>query len=45
MQPWDWGVPSWARVCSGRPSLVGMLWKPIAAFVAPGEPHEVLHHA
>jgi hypothetical protein len=31
MQPCDCGVPSWASVCSGRPSLVGMLWKPIAA--------------
>ena len=31
MQPCDCGVPSCARVCSRWPSLVGMLWNPIAA--------------
>ena len=32
MHPWLCGVPSCFSVCSGRPFLVGMLWKPIAAF-------------
>ena len=31
MHPWDWGVPSCARVWRGSPSLVGMEWKPMAA--------------
>ena len=43
MQPWDCGVPSCATVCSGRPCLVGMLWKPMAACFAAREDHEVPH--
>ena len=28
-QPWDSGVPSWASLCSGTPSLRGISWKPM----------------
>ena len=31
MQPWDWGVPSSARVCTRFPSSTGMSWNPMAA--------------
>ncbi len=31
MQPWESGVPSWARVCTGVPPATGMSWKPMAA--------------
>ena len=45
MQPWRRGVPSSSRVCTCSPSWTGMSWKPIAAFVAVGEPHHVPHRA